>query len=306
MAEILILVVMCWLSWKGGRNKQRRQDEEEIAGYKQYIQELHAALCANSAQIVEPSADYAEKVSPSTKLPEEAPAQPNPSARPKLGTKEEWVSLAVILAVIVFVGVIYGVTHNDSAPPQNATKETTKETFNADKYRETEKETQKQTTKFEEPEKYGAGHYKVGIDIPAGTYIIFEDGTLGSFEYSEDAEGKDNSEFSFLSGHAIIEVKKGEYLEISRAYAIPYNEYYKFDVVDGYLGEGDYIIGDQIPAGEYRIEVVDDSAIPSYWIYDGVRRNKTVDWKYIENNHYINVKDGELLDLSGCKIYIGK
>ena len=144
--------------------------------------------------------------------------------------------------------------------------------------------------------KYESGQYKVGTDIPAGEYVIFADGGPGYFEVTADANGDDiiaNENFEYNS---IMTIVDGEYLKLSRAYAVPIEdvESLPMDTADMFK------IGVFLPAGEYK--VVSDSDSGYYCIYGDNRQGDIIANDNFDGQSYLTVSDGQYLVLSRCHI----
>lgn len=143
--------------------------------------------------------------------------------------------------------------------------------------------------------KYTQGNYKVGADIPAGEYVVFSSGDRGYFCVSSDSNQDDiiyNDNFDYNS---IITINDGEYLELSRSYAIPITE--KPDIEAS--GAGMFKVGIHIPAGEYKLEATDDRGY--YCIYPDSRQDDIISNDNFEGQNYVTVTDGQYLVLSRCK-----
>lgn len=146
--------------------------------------------------------------------------------------------------------------------------------------------------------KYTKGKYKVGTDIPAGEYAVFSDnGTRAYFAVSSDSNSDDiifNDNFEYNS---IITVYDGEYLELSRCYAVPYDESVE---IDSSKTGSMFKVGKDIPAGEYKLDSGNDRGY--YCIYPDSRHNNIISNDLFEGQNYVTVSDGQYLILSRCDI----
>ncbi len=144
---------------------------------------------------------------------------------------------------------------------------------------------------------YSDGKYKIGTDIPAGEYVIFaNDETEAYFCLSSDANGNDiiaNDNFQYNS---IMKLKKGEYLELSDCYAVPIKEA-KIDKKKA----GMLKVGKHIKAGEYKLECTSENGA-YYCIYNDSRQQDIDANDNFDGQTYVNVRKGQYLQLSGCKI----
>lgn len=138
------------------------------------------------------------------------------------------------------------------------------------------------------------GTYKVGEDILAGEYIIFASGSSGYFCVSSDSNQDDilfNGNFDYNS---IITVNDGEYLELERCYAVPFDEVGEIDLT----GDGMFKVGTHIPAGEYKLESEINSGY--YCVYSDSRQQDIIANDNFEGQNYVTVSDGEYLVLDRC------
>lgn len=143
--------------------------------------------------------------------------------------------------------------------------------------------------------KYSPSIYKVGSDIPAGEYVVFTEGRSGYFCVSSDSNQDDiifNDNFDYNS---IISVNDGEYLELSRCYAIPIEENPDVSV----NASGMFKVGLHIPAGEYTLDAGGEHGY--YCIYSDSRQDDIVSNDNFEGRNYVTVSDGQYLELSRCK-----
>lgn len=143
---------------------------------------------------------------------------------------------------------------------------------------------------------YAPGMYKVGTDIPGGEYMVFASEGSGYFCVSSDSNQMDilyNDNFGYNS---IITINDGEYLDLSRCYAVPMEEEPEVDIT----GEGMFKVGVHIPAGEYKL--VSDSGTSGYYcIYPSSRQNDIISNDNFEGQNYVTVTDGQYLVLSRCR-----
>lgn len=158
------------------------------------------------------------------------------------------------------------------------------------------------TTKKTEPEieSYPPGQYKVGTDIPVGLYYLISLENRGYFAVTSDANGDDilfNDNFGFL---AYVELRYGEYIEVSRAHMLDawkYRPILSDDLSE--LEDGMYMVGQDIPAGEYKLKSSEDRSA-YYAIIDARHEIKTNN--LFDGTTYVSVKIGDYLYLSSAKI----
>lgn len=148
------------------------------------------------------------------------------------------------------------------------------------------------------------GTYKVGVDIAAGEYCIFAmDSNFGGY-YSVNADsvgdsiiGNENFDYN-----AFVTVSDGQYLELNRAMAIPAEQIAGSPYAIMTDGEGEFRIGIDLPAGEYKLESTDE--IDGYYcVYDSSAPDAPiVTNENFSGQSYVTVSDGQYLLLSRCKI----
>ena len=149
-----------------------------------------------------------------------------------------------------------------------------------------------------------AGMYKVGVDIEPGIYYItaFDDRTA-YWCINEDSAGSNILANEIVSTFGYFEVAEGEYLEISGGYAIPAEAApIPEPASDGSYGDGHYLVGRDIPAGEYNV-IAEELAF-GYWCtsYDACTYDID-DNDLFEGNSYVTVYDGQYLAVSDAKLF---
>lgn len=154
---------------------------------------------------------------------------------------------------------------------------------------------------------YEADNYKVGANMKAGEYVVFanDSNSSGYVCISEDSNQDEIIENEIFDYNTIIEVRNGDYLEISRGYAVPISE----AKVDINKAGAMYKVGYHIKAGEYTLYRTDDTSGGYYAIKSGPLasdRNSLVN-EIIDNDNfdgsraYVTVEDGQYLEVSRCK-----
>lgn len=161
-------------------------------------------------------------------------------------------------------------------------------------------ETDDQTT--EAPyDYYESGQYKVGEDIEPGEYVLLTIGDRdGFFSVDEDANGNKIIFNGNFKTNTIVTVNDGEFLQISRSIAVKYGDFYPSNQID-ISNEGIMIkAGNEIQAGEYK--VLGESGY--YCIYGSSRQNDIISNGQVDGSRYINLEDGQYLELKKCTIQI--
>lgn len=165
----------------------------------------------------------------------------------------------------------------------------------------------------ENDNKIFAGMYKVGTEIPAGEYKLFanDDAIFGAyFELTKDSTGELDSIISnnTFTTFTYLTVKDGEYLSLQDCYALPASDVETYTPADGIYADGMYLVGYDIPAGEYKISLSEDSVIGMGYVE--VSSNSRHDFNSIISNNnvdttiYQTISDGQYLTLQDVYINI--
>ena len=147
---------------------------------------------------------------------------------------------------------------------------------------------------------YMSGNYRVGIDIPSGTYVFYADSDKwsGYFCESTDANKKNIIENENFSYNDIYTITDGNYLELSRCHAIPISYNPHIDTKK----TGSFIVGKHIPAGTYRLTCTSNNTRGYFCIYENTYKQKIIANDNFTNNAFCTVEEGQLLLLSRCVI----
>ncbi len=149
------------------------------------------------------------------------------------------------------------------------------------------------------PKSYDEGMHRVGKDIPAGKYILYaEYDSSAYFAILKDSSGNFDSIIvnDNFYGNSIVDVKKGEYLELSGCEAVPAKEGVGVDT----NGEGMFRVGVDIEPGEYKL--VSGGKHGYYCVYPNARHRDILHNDNFNGSAYVTVSNGQYLLLSNCKI----
>jgi len=147
-----------------------------------------------------------------------------------------------------------------------------------------------------------SGMYKVGVDLPAGEYVIVGS---GYFEVDKDSTGSFDAILANdnFANRTIITVKDGQYFKFDRGAAYPIAKAPAVDTNSKVLKEGMYLVGKDFPAGEYKVEAEGSG----YYETDkdslhGL--NSIIANDNFDGTRYVTVKAGQYLKLSNAKLYL--
>lgn len=169
----------------------------------------------------------------------------------------------------------------------------------------TEEPTTEKPTEAPKVKKYNTGQHKVGEDIPSGRYVVYT--TTGKSAYyciSSDANGKDIIANNNFKTQNYIEINDGEYLELSRCAAVAFEDKEAVDTSSGYLKEGQYLVGVDFPAGEYKLENNDEDKSAYYAITGDANGKDIIANDNFKGGSYVSVSDGQYLEINRCKLIL--
>lgn len=174
---------------------------------------------------------------------------------------------------------------------------------------ETEPESVKEET-VENASGYKSGTYKIGVDMPSGEYLITtEDSFMPSYlELTKDSTGALESIIANanFNNRFYITVQDGQYLKFD-GIAIPSAEAAPYEAPDGIYSDGTYLVGKDIPAGEYKVKLVENIMNAGYF---EVAKDSTGNLGSIITNSVISadtyqtIADGQYLKLTNVEISI--
>lgn len=147
---------------------------------------------------------------------------------------------------------------------------------------------------------YSGGMYKIGADMPAGEYLITSAG--GYLEVSSDSSGSLDSIITNdnYTNRTYITVQEGQYLKFDGT-AIPVADAAGYTASGGTYPEGMYLVGKDIPAGEYKISSSGrgyyEVSANSSGTLDAIITNENFD-----SDVYLTVSDGQYLKLNRAQI----
>lgn len=210
----------------------------------------------------------------------------------------------VIIIVIVIAAINGGGSSKDKDKAVNENKASVAQGEN-------NKDASKKNTPVETPKeevknnKIKAGTYKVGEEIPAGEYLFISKG-MGYIQCSTDTTGalesivyNDN-----VKGHSYITVNEGEYLKLQGGEMYPVAEAPSVVPADGLYKDGMYKVGQDIPAGEYKVKLTSAAGMGYIEVATDSRHKieSIVSNENVQADSYITVSDGQYLKINGVEI----
>jgi hypothetical protein len=153
------------------------------------------------------------------------------------------------------------------------------------------------------PTTIAAGTYWVGTDIPAGLYRGRAAGNPGYWQISSDANGAHVIVNANETGPFYVEVKKGQYLQLSGAELTPARSTNAMPTATT-ASDGTYLVGTDIPAGAYRGTTQGDWG--SWRVSSDANGSHVIAQNSVSGTFSVQVKKGQFLALSMVKIRLVK
>ncbi|WP_249872383.1 hypothetical protein [Oceanobacillus saliphilus] len=154
-----------------------------------------------------------------------------------------------------------------------------------------------------------SGTYIVGEEIPAGEYLVFSNG-MAYIESSSDSTGSLESiifnDNLMGDAHSYVTVKDGEYFKLQGGYMYPVNEAPSVIPEDGVYEDGMYKVGQDIPAGEYKVLLNHNAAAGMGYLEvssdSSHQLGSIVTNELAQADMYITVSEGQYLKLQDLTI----
>lgn len=150
---------------------------------------------------------------------------------------------------------------------------------------------------------YESGGYRVGTDIPAGDYALYENSDAvfaSAVVRAGDSEESELVTYHLINGQAVIRLVPDTWLTLSEATAVPISQ--AEAVSDGFAGEGGYLVGVTLPAGTYTAVPLEKAPLSSYSVYSGILGSNAqlLKFEVLHEATPITLAEGEYIELSGC------
>lgn len=131
-----------------------------------------------------------------------------------------------------------------------------------------------------------SGTYSVTATGDGAVCTVYGDNGQLGFDYSSD-----------VSTNVIVNLKDGQTVWTRQC------SLSSTDKVTNTLGKGQYIVGQQIPAGSYRIET-DNADSGTYVVYDNVNREHDINSNIVtqRESSTVTLEDGQLIELNSTKL----
>lgn len=152
---------------------------------------------------------------------------------------------------------------------------------------------------------YRAGMYKVGVDIPAGLYVLTaQPDASGYYAVTSDSTGSFDSILfnENYHGRCYVELEAGQYVQLSRCTAVAFDDAEPLSPVGGTLS-GEWLkVGFDIEPGEYKLTATADSAYCAVHSRAESGLGAIVTNGNFSGSRYITVSAGQYLQISRCTL----
>ncbi|EKQ53278.1 MULTISPECIES: hypothetical protein [unclassified Clostridium] len=226
-----------------------------------------------------------------------------------------------LIVAFILVGIFAPKTSNTTdksttAQADNTVKEQPKEKTEEEKNAEAAKQKADEEAKAKadaeakaaaekDAKKIKSGTYKVGSDIPAGEYLVIAK-SMGYIECAKDSKGQlDSIVFNdnLKSGsNSYVTVNEGEYFKMTGAEMYPVAEAPSIVPKDGIYKDGMYKVGQDIPAGEYKVKLTGSIGYTEVSQNSRHQLDSIVSNENVQADGYLTVENGQYLKISEVQI----
>ena len=153
---------------------------------------------------------------------------------------------------------------------------------------------------------YGDGTYLVGSDIPVGDYAIQEreNAMFASVVVRAGNSVEDPLILhKLVSRQADIHLVRNTWVTFSEVRAWPLGAEPSLINEDGAVGEGAYLVGKQLPAGDYLVSAMDKAPLSSYSVYSGIvgsGKEELIKFEVLHGEAELTLAAGDYVELSGA------
>jgi len=148
------------------------------------------------------------------------------------------------------------------------------------------------------------GMYIVGKEIPAGEYKAFSKSSTingGISTYQNSKDGK-LDRYITVRNFAYITLKENTYVEVSNCYLIPVEKAKVYNGSKDRIEQGMYIVGKEIPAGEYKIFANEEKYSGGVSTYKNSRDSSLDRYVSVNKYAYITIEDGTYVEVNSCHL----
>ena len=153
---------------------------------------------------------------------------------------------------------------------------------------------------------YEDGTYLVGSDLPVGDYAV-QERENAMFASVVVRAGKGDEDplilHKLISGQADVHLVRNTWVTFFEVRAWPLGAEPSLMDENGVVGEGAYLVGKQLPAGDYLVTVADKAPLSSYSVYSGIvgsGNEELIKFEVLHGETELTLETGDYVELSGA------
>lgn len=217
-----------------------------------------------------------------------------------------------VLVVFIFLGVIGSggsKTARTNDKPATQTSTTTKDYAELQNPSNSTESTIPEDKPTPEPDIWiKGGTYKVGVDIEPGEYLVVATKAHCYVEVDKDSTGTFESIVSNenISTRLYYTLLDGQYFKVQGGKFAKVDDIAPYEPENGVYEQGMYLVGKDIPAGEYKVTANDAHCYieidkDSYNIFNSIISNDNIS---LGESTYITVSEGQYIKFNGGQIIL--
>ena len=153
---------------------------------------------------------------------------------------------------------------------------------------------------------YEDGTYLVGSDLPVGDYAV-QERENAMFASVVVRAGKGDEDplilHKLISGQADVHLVRNTWVTFSEVRAWPLGAEPSLMDENGVVSEGAYLVGKQLPEGDYLVNVADKAPLSSYSVYSGIVgscKEELIKFEVLHAETELTLETGNYIELSGA------
>ena len=153
---------------------------------------------------------------------------------------------------------------------------------------------------------YEDGTYLVGSDLPVGDYAVQEkeNAMFASVVVRAGKGGEDPLILhKLISGQADVHLVRNTWVTFSEVRVWPLGAEPSLMDENGIVKEGAYLVGKQVPTGDYLVSVADKAPLSSYSVYSGIvgsGKEELIKFEVLHGEAELTLETGDYVELSGA------
>ena len=153
---------------------------------------------------------------------------------------------------------------------------------------------------------YEDGTYLVGSDLPVGDYAVQErENAMFASIVVRAGKGEEDPLImhKLISGQADVHLVRNTWVTFSEVRAWPLGAEPSLMDGDGLVCEGAYLVGKQLPAGDYRVVMAEKAPLSSYSVYSGIvgsGKEELIKFEVLHGETELTLEAGDYIELSGA------